>query len=213
MAFFASTLGFAKAQDGAGPQKPNHTILVLGDSLSAEYGLARGSGWVAIIQERLDRRDPPYRIHNASISGDTTSGGLSRLPDALAKQSPDIVIIELGSNDALRGLSLDMTEKNLAHMITQSKDAGAEVLLVGMQIPSNYGPTYTKRFKTLFHDLAKGHQVALTPFLLEGMATNRDLFQTDGIHPNEEAQPILADNIWAQLESLLTPAAGTPTQR
>ena len=183
------------------PQEPG--ILVVGDSLSAEYGLQRDSGWVKLIENRLREKGYRYRVSNASISGDTTSGGASRLPAALQRHQPAVVVIELGSNDALRGLSLDMTRSNLKDMIEQTKATKASVVLVGMQIPPNYGRQYTEAFKTLFAELAKEHDVALVPFLLEGMATDRSLFQHDGIHPNELAQPILADNVWVALEPLL----------
>lgn len=184
------------------------TILVVGDSLSAEYGLARGSGWVAVLETRMQADAPGYRFQNASISGDTTSGGLSRLPQALAQYKPRVVILELGANDALRGLSLQMTRDNLTRMIQLSQQAGAQVVLVGMQIPPNYGKRYTEEFRNLFHDLARDHKTALVPFLLEGMATDRSLFQADGIHPNEAAQPTLADNVEQVLRPLLSGATG-----
>lgn len=179
------------------------TILVVGDSLSAEYGLERGSGWVTALAGQVRDGHPEYQIYNSSISGDTTSGGLSRLPALLQEHTPEVVIIELGGNDALRGLSLDMTRRNLAAMIDASQQAGAQVLLVGMQIPPNYGKRYTEEFAALFTELAREKQVALVPFLLEGIATNRDYFQDDGIHPNESAQPLLAQNVWPHLQPLL----------
>lgn len=182
---------------------PASTILVIGDSLSAEYGLRRNSGWVALIEKRLHEHKQPYQVQNSSISGDTTSGGLSRLPEALQDYQPDIVIIELGANDALRGLSLAMTEKNLSEMITLAQQADASVLLLGMQIPPNYGRAYTRKFQDLFPLLAERHNTQLTPFLLEGIAADRDRFQPDGIHPNEAAQEVLADNVWKQLEPML----------
>jgi len=178
-------------------------MLVIGDSLAAEYGIERGSGWVEHLNRKLDEISAGYRVRNASISGDTTSGGLTRLPDALEKHQPSIVIIELGSNDALRGLSLDMTRENLTQMITLVKQANAQTLLIGMRIPPNYGPTYTKAFYNLFQELAEKHQTALVPFLLEDIATNRNYFQDDGIHPNESAQAILAEHVWTYLKPLL----------
>lgn len=200
---FCLITGFTvRAQTAQGPDKPG-SILVVGDSLSAEYGLQRGSGWVNLIQQRLDAAGLAYRVNNASISGDTTSGGLSRLADALVRYRPDIVIIELGSNDALRGLSLDMTRGNLANMVRQAKATGSTVVLVGMQIPPNYGRQYTEAFKQLFVDLAHSENLALVPFLLEGIATDRSLFQADGIHPNESAQPVLAENVWKALAPLV----------
>jgi len=189
-------LGSARAEN---PQPSNHNILVIGDSLSAEYGIRRDSGWVRIIQQRLQQEAPGYTMRNASISGDTTSGGLSRMPAALERYRPAIVVIELGSNDALRGLPLDMTRGNLARMIALAKDAGARVVLAGMQIPPNYGRPYSEQFRTLFVDLAKEHETGFVPFLLEGVALDRTLFQDDGMHPNEAAQPLIADNVWAVL--------------
>jgi len=179
------------------------TILVVGDSLAAEYGLVRGSGWVAILETRLAIEFPGLAWHNASISGDTTSGGAARLPQALAQFQPNVVVLELGANDALRGLALQATRANLARMITLSQAAGARVVLVGMQIPPNYGRSYTQAFHDLYADLAQEHQTALVPFLLDGMATERSLFQADGIHPNEAAQTILADNVERVLRPLL----------
>jgi len=143
-------------------------------------------------------------MRNASISGDTTSGGLSRMPAALERHSPAIVIIELGSNDALRGLPLDMTRDNLARMIGMAEDAGARVLLVGMQIPPNYGRPYSEQFRNLFIQLAEERNTRFVPFLLEGVALDRTLFLDDGLHPNEAAQPIIADNIWAELKPMVT---------
>jgi acyl-CoA thioesterase-1 len=189
-----------------GPTEPvQSSILVIGDSLSAEYGLQRDAGWVKIIADRLHAKAPEYQIVNSSISGDTTSGGRARLAAALSTHQPAIVIIELGSNDALRGLALNATRDNLSAMIAQSKAQKADVLLVGMQIPPNYGRTYTEQFQRLFSELAAEHKVQLVPFLLEGMATNMDLFQADGIHPNEAAQSILAENVWKGLEPMLKP--------
>jgi len=165
--------------------------------------LQRGSGWVGIVAEKLKSEKYGGAIHNASISGDTTSGGRSRLPAALARYKPGIVIIELGSNDALRGLSLKMTKDNLSAMTVTAQKAGAQVLLVGMQIPSNYGRAYTEQFRDLFGQVATAHHTELVPFLMQGMATNKALFQSDGIHPNEQAQAILADNVWKHLEPML----------
>lgn len=197
-------LGWLGSARAGNPQPSNHNILVIGDSLSAEYGIRRDSGWVRIVQQRLQQEAPGYAMRNASISGDTTSGGLSRMPAALERYRPAIVVIELGSNDALRGLPLDMTRGNLARMIELSKDAGARVVLTGMQIPPNYGRPYSEQFRTLFVDLAKEHETGFVPFLLEGVALDRTLFQDDGMHPNEEAQPLIADNVWAVLEPMVT---------
>jgi acyl-CoA thioesterase-1 len=184
-------------------QRNEQTILVIGDSLAAEYGIKRGSGWVERLNQKLVETDAGYRVRNASISGDTTSGGLTRLPAALEKHQPAVVVIELGSNDALRGLSLDMTQDNLTKMIELAKQANAQVLLIGMQIPPNYGPTYTKAFHQMFQELANKHNTALVPFLLEDIATDRNYFQDDGIHPNESAQPILAEHVWSYLAPML----------
>ncbi|QAA93498.1 arylesterase [Pollutimonas thiosulfatoxidans] len=197
------SLGTAWAASADAKNNAGHTILVVGDSLSAEYGIARGSGWVALTAQRLKSDHQDYQIRNASISGDTTSGGLARLPVALQTHMPAIVIIELGSNDALRGLSLDMTEQNLETMITLSQQGGAKVLLVGMQIPPNYGKQYADRFRDMYVALAQRTGVALVPFLLEGMATDPAMFLSDGIHPNEDAQALLAKNVWQHLAPLL----------
>ncbi len=187
--------------------EPNpRTLLVLGDSLSAEYGLPRGSGWVALLEQRLSRERPPVRVVNASISGETTSGGRSRLPALLAQHKPTHVIIELGGNDALRGLALSNTEDSLAWMVQAAQKAGARVLLVGMQVPPNYGPDYSRRFAALFASVARQHKAALVPFLLKGVGDVPDAarwFQADRIHPNEAAQPRMLDNVWPELKKLL----------
>ncbi len=198
---FAGTI----AQAGVADKRPDQTILIVGDSLSAEYGLQRGSGWVALVAQRLQTEQQDYQIHNTSISGDTSSGGVARLPEALRRHKPAIVIIELGSNDALRGLSLKMTRDNLATMVSMAQQAQARVLLVGMQIPPNYGRKYAEQFQQLFPQVAQEHGAELVPFLLEGMATDRSMFQSDGIHPNEQAQAILARNVWQKLEPMLAP--------
>ena len=182
------------------------TILVLGDSLSAEYGLPRGSGWVALLQKRLATDRIAATVQNASISGETTAGGLSRLPALLAQDHPGIVIIELGANDALRGLSLAATKDNLSRMTTLAERAGAKVLLLGMQVPPNYGSDYTHRFATLYGEVARAGHAALVPFLLAGVAdapNAAELFQSDGIHPVAAAQPTLLANVWPELTRLL----------
>lgn len=184
-------------------EDPASTILVIGDSLSAEYGLERGTGWVALIAKKLSEEKHAYRVQNFSISGDTTAGGASRLPDALKRYSPRIVVIELGANDALRGLSLKATEANLSKMIELTQQSGAEAILIGMEIPPNYGREYASQFKQIFAALAHRHHTRLVPFLLKGIATDRQRFQADGIHPNEAAQPVLAENVWAELEPAL----------
>ena len=178
-------------------------ILVLGDSLSAEYGLPRGAGWVALLEKRLSKYPSSWQVINASISGETTAGGKTRLQKLLSTHQPHIVIIELGANDALRGLQLQATENNLKLMIEQSKSAGARVLLVGMRIPPNYGHDYSRQFFLLFDKLAKANQVSYLPFFLEKIADKNELFQADRIHPNTQAQSILLENIWPQLEPML----------
>jgi acyl-CoA thioesterase-1 len=179
------------------------TVLVVGDSLSAEYGLPRGSGWVAMLARRVCEQYPKYKVVNASLSGDTTSGGLARMPQLLRQHRPTVVVLELGANDALRGLPLDMTESNLDKMADAARRMGARLLIVGMQIPPNYGPAYTESFKQIFAKVAKKKGAALVPFLMEGIADDRDLFQADGIHPNEQAQERLLANVWPQLRLLL----------
>lgn len=179
--------------------KANTTILVMGDSLSAEYGIARGSGWVKLLEDQLQKQSTPWMVFNASISGETTSGGLTRLPVLLEQKKPGIVLLELGANDALRGLSVDQTERNLSKMIKASKKSGAKVLLFGMQIPPNYGQDYTNQFKAIYSKLAKQEGVELLPFFLQGIASQKELFQSDNIHPNEKAQTILFKNVWAAM--------------
>lgn len=179
------------------------TLLVFGDSLSANYGLAVESGWVSLLQQRLTQKNYAYRVLNASISGETTSGGLSRIDSALAAHQPTIVIIELGTNDGLRGLSLQATRDNLDAMIRACRASKAKVLLVGMRLPPNYGAAYSERFSMLYPALAKKHHIALTPFLLEGIAEKRELFQADNLHPTAAAQPIILENIWKHLKPML----------
>ncbi|MGE0331834.1 MAG: arylesterase [Ramlibacter sp.] len=182
------------------------TILIVGDSLSAEYGLKRGSGWAALLEQRLAREKIAARVVNASISGDTTSGGRSRLPALLAREKPTHVVIELGGNDALRGLPLAMTEDNLTAMTRAAQAAGARVLLVGMQVPPNYGTDYARQFAGVFARVATANKAAVVPFFLKGVADGTDplrLFQPDRIHPREEAHPIMLDNVWPELRKLL----------
>ncbi|MCA3175467.1 MAG: arylesterase [Burkholderiales bacterium] len=178
-------------------------VLVLGDSLSAEYGIKRGSGWVQLLSERLEQQKFRWQVVNASVSGETSSGGRSRLPALLQQHRPRIVIIELGANDGLRGLSLDATRQNLRTMIQAAQQSGARVLLVGMQLPPNFGISYTRDFADLFRQLAKERKTALVPFLLEGIAADLSYFQDDRIHPNEKAQVRLLDNVWGGLLPLL----------
>ena len=190
------------------PHSASKTVLVLGDSLSAEYGLARGAGWVPLLERRIATTQTRAAIVNASISGETTSGGRARLQALLAKHRPDIVVIELGGNDGLRGLQLNATQTNLQAMIDMTKKSGARVLLLGMQIPPNYGGDYTRRFAGLYATLAKQTGVTLVPFFLEGLQTRPELFQADRIHPAAAAQSLLLDNVWPYLARLL-PTPGT----
>jgi acyl-CoA thioesterase I len=179
------------------------SILVLGDSLSAAYGIAQARGWVALLEERLKREQLDYSVVNASISGETTAGGLARMDFTLQKHKPRIVVLELGANDGLRGLPVPQMRKNLAAMIERSQKAGARVLLVGMKMPPNYGPDYSGAFEASFAELAKRHKAALVPFLLEGFAENPDMFQPDRIHPTAEAQPLMLERVWQALRPLL----------
>jgi acyl-CoA thioesterase I len=199
--------GWAQAQAEAKPvATAASTILVVGDSLSAEYGLKRGTGWVPLLEKQLASEKKSAKVVNASISGDTTSGGRSRLPALLVQHKPNTVVIELGGNDALRGLPLDMTAQNLAAMTQAAKKAGAKVLLVGMQVPPNYGSRYTADFARLFGQVAKAEQVALVPFFLKGVADVADAasrFQADRIHPNEQAQTQMLANVWPELKKLI----------
>lgn len=179
------------------------TVLVLGDSLSAGYGLARDAGWVSLLKERLRDEHVDVDVVNASISGETTSGGRTRLPSLLQKYRPSAVVIELGANDALRGLPLAATETNLVGMADAARKAGAKPLIVGMQIPPNYGRDYAQRFAQAFRSAAKQSGSSLAPFLLAHVAEKPELFQPDGLHPTAAAQPALLDNVWPYLEPLL----------
>lgn len=198
----ASTLDSNKAKVSTQAR----TILVLGDSLSAEYGLKRGSGWVALLEQRLKAEKIQASVVNASISGDTTAGGRSRLGALLAQHQPSHLIIELGGNDALRGLPLELSQDNLTQMTQAAQKTGAKVLLIGMQVPPNYGKDYGTRFATMFAAVAKANKAALVPFLLKGVADGADssaLFQADRIHPTEAAHPLMLDNVWPELKKLL----------
>jgi acyl-CoA thioesterase-1 len=202
----AVSWGFCFGAQAQTPSSNSPVVLIVGDSLSAEYGLRRGSGWVALLQAELDRQGPAARVVNASISGDTTSGGRSRLAALLRQHRPQVVVIELGGNDALRGLPLTMTQDNLSDMTRQAKAAGARVLLLGMEMPPNYGTQYSEAFKRVYTQVAKTQSVALVPFFLTGVADAKDplaLFQSDRIHPNEQAQPIMMRNVWPALRRLL----------
>jgi acyl-CoA thioesterase I len=185
------------------------TILVLGDSVSAEYGLKRGTGWVPLLEKRLASEKLGATVINASISGETTSGGRSRLPALLDKHKPDILVLELGGNDALRGLPLAMTEENLSNMTQAAQKTGAKVLLVGIQVPPNYGADYSNRFAGLYEKVASAHKAAVVPFMLKGLVDGPDptrMFQADRIHPTEAAQPLILDTVWPELKKLVAGA-------
>jgi acyl-CoA thioesterase-1 len=178
-------------------------LLVFGDSLSAPYGIPERRGWVSLLAERLTKERLDYKVVNASISGETTSGGRGRLAKVLGEHKPAVVILELGGNDGLRGLSVVEMKKNLGTMIEQSRKAGARVLLVGTRMPPNYGPEYTQAYEAVFADLAKSHKIALAPDLTAGIGDRLELFLPDRIHPNESAQPALLENVWKALRPLL----------
>ena len=199
-------LAFALAPTHAAAQALPRKILVLGDSISAEYGMARCAGWVALLQKKLTAEKRPWQVINASISGDTTAGGRARLAQQLAQHQPQVLIVELGGNDALRGLPLLQTQANLAAMTEMAQKAGARVLLLGMQVPPNYGADYSRAFAQTFADVAKAKKTALVPFLLKGVGDvpeSQKWFQSDRIHPNAQAQPLLLANVWPQLVRLL----------
>ena len=179
------------------------TILVFGDSLSANYGVAIESGWVSLLQQRLAQHHYAYRVVNASISGETTAGGLARIDATLAAHRPAIVIVELGANDGLRGLPLLAMRDNLDAMIRACVASKAKVLLVGMRLPPNYGAAYNERFSAIYPALAHKYRTALLPFLLEGMADKREMFQADNLHPTAAAQPSVLENVWKRLRPLL----------
>ncbi|MGH8335565.1 MAG: arylesterase [Gammaproteobacteria bacterium] len=178
-------------------------ILVMGDSLSAAYGIETSRGWVALLEHRLAARGYDYTVINASVSGDTSAQGLTRLPTELARHHPAIVILELGANDGLRGLSITAMQQNLAQMIALSKRADAQVLLIGILLPPNYGSEYTQEFADVYPQLAKKYQVPLLPFLLTGVAEHREWLQADGMHPLAMAEPRVLENVWAKLGPLL----------
>lgn len=179
------------------------TVLVMGDSLSAGYGLAAHQGWVSLTAKKIAKEKPGWRVVNASISGETTAGGASRIAAELKRHKPSVVVIELGGNDGLRGLPLKQTRDNLDRMILAAQGANAKVLLIGMRLPPNYGPDYTRGFENAFRDLAAQRKTAFVPFLLQPIATDRDAFQNDQIHPTAAAQPKLRDHVWPALSPLL----------
>ncbi len=190
--------GTAAAAPAARP-----VILVMGDSLSAAYNLKASEGWVALLDARLKQGGYDYTVVNASISGETTAGGLARLPSTLGQHRPAIVILELGANDGLRGTPIKAMQDDLEQMIRLSREAGAKVLLVGILLPPNYGKAYTDKFSAVYADLAKAHHLPLLPFLLEGVAEHREMLQADGMHPIATAEPKVLENVWAKLEPML----------
>ncbi|MEQ8315425.1 MAG: arylesterase [Gammaproteobacteria bacterium] len=179
-------------------------LLVFGDSLSAAYGIDESEGWVELLQQRLDESGYPHRVVNASVSGETSTGGLARLPAVLENHEPDLVILELGGNDGLRGLPLNALRNNLIEMVEMSQESGARVLLTGIQIPPNYGPRYTVPFFELFGEVAREKGIALVPFLIDGIPQQPELMQRDGIHPRAEAQIMIVENVWPYLQPLLS---------
>ena len=208
----AAALACASAPTGAStlapplPSAGAREIVVVGDSVSAEYGLARGTGWVALLGQRLVAEKLPWTVSNASISGDTTSGGLARLPTVLKLHHPKVVVIELGGNDALRGTPMSDTRKNLDAMAALAIASGARVLIAGMMVPPNFGKKYEADFAKMYADVAAAHHAALVPFIFKGIADRPDAddwFQADRIHPIAKAHPIILDNVWAQLKPLL----------
>lgn len=184
-------------------------ILVFGDSLSAAYGIGQKEGWVALLEARLRERKSEYSVVNASISGETSAGGASRIASVLAEHKPQVVVLELGANDGLRGLPIAQMRDNLAAIIRASRGAGARVVVVGMRMPPNYGPQYTREFQDAFGALAREHKAALVPFLFEGFAGERDAFQPDGLHPVAASQPRMLDNVWQVLAPMIGLPAGT----
>ncbi|MFT4714205.1 MAG: acyl-CoA thioesterase-1 [Candidatus Azotimanducaceae bacterium] len=200
---FTYAAGQESVQSSKNDSKDAGVILVFGDSISAAYGMDQELGWVHLLSERFKKDKTPYRLVNASVSGETTGGGLVRLPKTLDIHQPDIVIIELGGNDGLRGYPISKIQDNLLELTRTAKAAGARVLLVGMVLPPNYGQRYTQAFEKLFTEIALNQQVPVLPFLLDGVSTSRNLLQRDGIHPTAEAQPLLVNEIWPLLEPLL----------
>jgi acyl-CoA thioesterase-1 len=193
---------FALAASASAYSAPK-TVLVLGDSLSAEYGIARGSGWVALLEQKLKQQKIDARIVNASISGETTSGGRTRLPALLQQHKPNLVVLELGANDGLRGLPVNAAEDNLRSMIALAQKNRAKVLLVGMRMPPNYGRAYTERFAGMYKELSSELKVPLVPFMLDGVAQESANFQADRMHPLATAHPVILNNIWPQFAPLI----------
>jgi acyl-CoA thioesterase-1 len=210
MLLLLGSASLGRAADGT-PAPASRTLLVMGDSLSAAYGLASEQGWVHLLAERLAQTHPQWRVVNASISGETTAGGAARIQAVLERHDPALVLIELGANDALRGLPLEQAEAHLRQMITASRQVGADVMLIGIRMPPNYGADYAEALGSMYVTLAKEHDTALLPFLLEPIATERDAFLPDNLHPNAAAQPRVLEHVWTALDPLLRtfPAART----
>ncbi len=185
------------------PAAAARTILVFGDSLSAGYGLPRDKAWVSLLAERLKQNRIDYTVANASLSGETTLGGLGRINAALTRHKPDIVLIALGANDGLRGQSIDSMRSNLEGIVTACRKANSRVVLIGMRVPPNYGSAYVNKFHAVYGEIARRYQLPLVPFLLDGFAQERDWFQADGLHPAERAQPVILDTVWKTLATLL----------
>jgi len=189
------------------------TILVLGDSISAGYGLPADAGWVHLLRQRIEKLAPSYTVVNASISGETAAGGRRRIDAALEQHRPDIVVLELGGNDGLRGARIETLQADLEAMITASLRRKARVVLVGMRMPPNYGADYVNRFEKIYADLASKHRIAFVPFLFEGFGERHDMFQSDGIHPTRAAQPLMLETVWKALEPLVTKRQSAPAPR
>lgn len=202
-ALLLSPIAAANSPEPENSPGASHRILVMGDSLSAAYGMAQSDGWVDLLRARLAQRASPWTVENASISGETTAGGRQRLPGLLERHVPDIVILGLGGNDGLRGLAPSAMRDNLAKMLDAIDQADAQALLLGVRIPPNYGPVYTRRFEAVFAELAEARSIAFEPFLLEGVALEEGMMQSDGIHPSPAAQPQLLETVWSRLESML----------
>lgn len=188
---------------GVAPPLPADTILIVGDSLSAAYGMPIEQGWVALLNRRMAREGLPHKVVNASISGDTTAAAAARLPRAFTANTPDIVVLQIGGNDGLRGLPVAQMKQNLVTMVQYATSHHAKVLLIGVQLPPNYGPRYTEKFQSVYRDVAQHDGVTLVPSLVDGVGTRPDLMQADGLHPNADAQPLILEMVWPKLRSLL----------
>ncbi|MEW5837319.1 MAG: arylesterase [Pseudomonadota bacterium] len=200
---FSLYAGLALGQEASPVSSARPTLLVLGDSLSAAHNIPQNQGWVSLLATKLAHANPPWTVVNASVSGETSAGGLSRLPFLLRQHRPQWVLIELGANDGLRGLPLNLSRTKLQSMIEQSLHSGARVLLIGIMLPPNYGAAYREPFAAMYRELAAKNQIPLVPFLLEGVATDPSLMQPDGLHPNATAQARILNNVWPLLEPLL----------